>query len=428
MQTTHKLTRWCATLLLSTVFTFGCERKPEDLEQWRNAEGGMEKLQEWAKSKEESNAVRARAVQILIEENNSNQIPALLDGVKDAEAKKAIVKAAIETTEKLWAAQDQPELTEEMKKKGVQMKVGASKAVQGVETAYYLYPYATGEDQKKLENILGEWLSKDHELRRQLSTRITLEQVLPRSGDKGFEGMMLWFKEHKNPGNLADAIRQHGDEKTKKRFAEVILERAMADHPDINPQLRVIIEKTEDPAIVPYLEKAMDDPNTPGPVADAMMDTYIRIKGPASTTKLNELVAKRKDIMRSVAFTRLIEVRGEAGVIQASNALPLEIDAYATEGDNTLGKDADYLCNIIESELKKSHKIEDPKPVIEKMLKSSRWPAQAIAMHCAKMKKWSDWKPAIEELTESKQLVPGWSDQETSLGDIAKEVIASFES
>lgn len=427
MRSTGKLNRWCIALLLSTTFAFGCERKPEDLEKWRNAVGGMEKLQEWASSKKESAAVRARAVQILIEQNKLNEIPEILEKVKDPEAKKAMVSAAVESTEKLWAEQDFPRMTDDLKKQLAEGKAfKPSKAVQGVEAAYYLHPYAEGEQQQKLEAILGEWLSEDHELRRQLSSRLTLEQMLPRAGKKGFDGLLVWFKDSKNPSTIADNIRQYGDDEVKKKFANVILERAMAEHPNLDPQLRVIIEKTEDPVIVPYLEKAMDDPNTPGPIADAMMDTYIRIKGPTSTAKLGELVEKRTDVMRSVAFTRLIEVRGEAGVTQAANALPLEVDNYPTQGDNTLEKDAAYLCNIIQTELKKTHKIDDPKPVVKKMLESSRWPAQAIAIHCAEKFKWSDWKPALEELASSEQLVPGWGEEGTTLGSIAKNAAANL--
>lgn len=427
MQSTGKLNRWCIALLLSTTFALGCERKPEDLEKWRNAVGGTEKFQEWALSKKESTAVRARAVQLLIEKNESNAIPEILDKVKEPEAKQAMVDAAVESTEKLWAEQDFPRMNDELKKQLAEgTKFKPSKAVQGVETAFYLHPYTEGENQQKLEAILGEWLSEDHELRRQLSSRLTLEQMLPRAGQKGFDGLLAWFKESQNPSTIADNIRQYGDDEVKKKFAQVILERAMAEHPDINPQLRVIIERTEDPTIVPYLEKAMDDPRTPGPIADAMMDTYIRIKGPTATAKLGELVEKRKDVMRSVAFTRLIEVRGEAGVTQAANALPLEVEAYNTQGDNTLEKDAPYLCNIIQTELEKTHKVKDPKPVVKKMLESSRWPAQAVAIHCAEQFKWSDWKPAIDELSSSQQVVPGWGEDGTTLGDIAKQASANL--
>ena len=71
-------TRLLIALATSSLLLGACERKPEDLEQWRNAKGGMEKMVEWAKSKEESQAVRERAVQILMEEGQALKIQQLL--------------------------------------------------------------------------------------------------------------------------------------------------------------------------------------------------------------------------------------------------------------------------------------------------------------------------------------------------------------
>lgn len=424
--TSSTLARWCGVLLIATVFTFGCERKPEDLEQWRNAQGGMEKMQEWAMSKKESAAVRARALQILIEKDKITEIKPIMEAVKDDAVKAEMVTAGLKTAEELWATQDYPTVTEDMKDKNTQMNVGDLKSVRGIEAAYFLQPYASDAQKKQIEVMFAEWLSKDHELRKQLSSRTSLGQLVPMAGAKGMDGMMVWFESTKEPSKVADAVRQYGDDKTKERFTKAILERAMKDHPNISQQLLVIIAQLEDEAIVPYLERAIDDSKSPGPLADAMMDTYIRIKGPASTAKLNELVAKRQDVMRSVAFTRLIEVRGEAGVIQGATALPLELEAYPTTGDNTLEKDAAYMCNIIKSELEKTHKVKDHKPVVKKMLDSSRWPAQAIAIQCAKQEKWADWKPAIEALVESQQIVPGWGVEGTTLGSIAQDTATSL--
>ncbi len=435
MQSTSRLARWrraviCIAFSLATVCSLGCERKPEDLEQWRNAQGGMEKMKEWAESKEESTAVRVRALQILIEQDQLPEVSQVLKSVKDEEVKKAMVAMAVKTSKEMWAADDYPKMPKDPKAKAkdgeLNFAVGNSKAIKGMETAYFVYPHASDAQKKELQPIFAEWLSADHELRGKLSERVTLPQVLPMAGEKGFDGIMVWFESSKTPSVIADAVEQYGDDKTKELFTKAIYERAMKEHPNVNQQLVVIIAKLTDKSILPYLERAIDDPQSPGPLADSMMDTYIRIKGPAATSKLNELVTKRKDIMRSVAFTRLIELRGEAGVTQGATALPLEIEGYATEGDNTLEKDAPYMCNIIDSELEKSHKVKDHKPVVKKMLDSNRWPAQAIAIHCAEMNKWSDWKPTIEALAESKQVVPGWGEEGTTLGDIATQAAAKL--
>ena len=424
--TTNAARLMAGALVISSLLALGCERKPEDLEQWRNAKGGVEKIQEWALSKKESPAVRARAVQMLIEEDQANKATEIIAKTKDEEAKKAMVSAAIETIEAFWAAQDQPVVTDSMKS-GEPVKVGGEmKTVRAVEAAYYLHPYAEGAEQKKLEAILAEWLSKDHELRQQLSSRVKLEQLLPRSGPQGFDHIMLWFPTHPNPGTFAASLREYGDEETKKRFAEAIYERAMKEHPNLDKQLQVVVMETDNEAIVPYLERAIDDDKAPGDMVDLMMDAYVRIKGPAATSKLDELVSKRSDVMRSVAFTRLIELRGEAGVTRAANALPLEVEAYPTEGDYTFAKDAPYLCNIIDTELQTTHQVEDEKPVLKKMLTSSRWPAQVIAMECARKNKWADWKPEIEALAGNEQVVPGWSEEGATVGSIAQAIAAEL--
>ena len=406
----------CAVSLL----VLGCERKPEDLEKWRNAEGGMEKMQQWAKSSEEPLPVRKRAVQILVEEGESNELPALLDDVKDEQVRAELVGAVIPAIEKMWAKQDFP-TQKEVEESGGRLKVGASKAVQAVDAAYFLQPYATGEGKQKLEAILADWISKDHELRDQLSQRTTLGQILPRAGDKGFEGMMTWFASTQKPSIVARTIRKYADDATKDKFAKVVMERANKEHPDLSKQMQVVIVETNSKELLPYLERIIKDESSPGPLADAAMDAYVRIQGPLATGFLGELVKNRQDRMRSTAFTRLLELRGEPGLLQAVNALPLETDAYPTEGRYTLENDSKYYCNIAESELKKQG-VEDIKPIMERMLKMNRWPAQVIALRCVETNKWSDLKPQVAELEESDQPVPGWGEEGTTVGDIAEDV------
>jgi len=408
-------------LLASMSFALGCERSVEDVEKWRNAKGGMDKMVTWAKSSEEPMPVRKRALRVLIEQDEILKLQPLFDGMKDSPEKEALVSEAVVVIDEMWKKQDFPKMSDELKEKGGQVKVsGDSKAVIAKDAAYYMQPFAKGEDQKKLETILADWLAEDHKLRSQLG-RTTLTQVLPRAGQKGFDGMMKWFAEQKEPAALADAIREHADDKTKERFAKVIVEKANKEHPNISKQFQVVILKTEDPVILPYLERAIKDPESDGLLADACTDAYIKIQGPKATALLNELVKTRKDLMRSVAFTRLIELRGTAGVTQAVNSLPLEAEGYATEGKYTFEKDSAYLCNVIKSELEKKD-IKDIKPTIERMLSNKRWPSQVLAMRCIEQNKWADLKPKVEEFKEDKTVVPGWGEEETTVGDIAEEI------
>lgn len=423
-----KLVRLVALMVLLSFggLTLGCERSVEDVEKWRNAKGGMEKMVTWAKSGEEPMPVRKRALRVLIEQDEILKLQPLFSEMKDGPDKEALVSEAVVVIDEMWKKQDFPKMSDEVKSKGGQIKVsGDSKAVIAKDAAYYMQPFAKGEDKKKLETILADWLSEDHKLRSQLG-RTTLTQVLPRAGDKGFDGMMKWFAEQKEPGMLAAAIREHADDKTKEKFAKVILEKANKEHPNISKQFQVVILETENPVILPYLERAIKDPNSDGLLADACMDTYIKIQGPKATSLLNDQVKNRKDLMRSVAFTRLIELRGTAGVTQAVNSLPLEAEGYATEGKYTFEKDSTYLCNVIKSELEKKD-IKDIKPTVERMLTNKRWPSQVLAMRCIELNKWKDLAPKVEELKDDKTVVPGWGEEETTVGKIAEDVIAALD-
>ena len=43
-------------------------------------------------------------------------------------------------------------------------------------------------------------------------------------------------------------------------------------------------------------------------------------------------------------------------------------------------------------------------------------------MRCVEANKWADLKPTVEALAEDTQPVPGWGDEGTTLGDVAKEI------
>ena len=68
-------------LLASMSFALGCERSVEDVEKWRNAKGGMDKMVTWAKSSEEPMPVRKRALRVLIEQDEILKLQPLFDGI-----------------------------------------------------------------------------------------------------------------------------------------------------------------------------------------------------------------------------------------------------------------------------------------------------------------------------------------------------------
>ena len=143
-------------LLASMSFALGCERSVEDVEKWRNAKGGMDKMVTWAKSSEKPMPVRKRALRVLIEQDEILKLQPLFDGMKDSPEKEALVSEAVVVIDEMWKKQDFPKMSDELKEKGGQVKVsGDSKAVIAKDAAYYMQPFAKGEDQKKLETILA---------------------------------------------------------------------------------------------------------------------------------------------------------------------------------------------------------------------------------------------------------------------------------
>lgn len=408
-------------LLIAVSLAFGCERTPEDLEVWRDAEGGYEKISDWAKSPEEPMPVRVRAVQILIEEAQPNEVGMILDEVEPATAEK-MANEAKPTVESLWQKQDFP-TQEEIEEGGGTMQVSGSVAVVGKDAAYFLQPYASGEAKEAYEAILTEWMSADQELRNQLGAT-TLGQIAPRAGDEGLDAMMGWLKETDRPALVAAKIRENADDDVKAAVAKVISDRAMEAHPEISNELEVAILETEDPAIVPYLEKALRDKESPPALADAAMDTYIKVQGVKGTPLFAELVRDRQGLMRSVAAQRIVELRGKAGLLAAANALPLDAEGYSDEEDDGLGKMVEIFCNFMSTEMKKQD-VESIDDVLGRALESDRWPTVAIGLQCARTVGAKSLKPKVEALTSNRTSLPKWGEDQT-IGGLAKEVAAEL--
>ncbi len=444
-------TRLLIALATSSLLLGACERKPEDLEQWRNAKGGMEKMVEWAKSKEESQAVRERAVQILMEEGQALKIQQLLSDMKEGPERVKLAAVTVPIIEGLWAANDLPVIDKEAaKENGGTAKVsGGEKSIAAVEAAYYMHPFVSDADKAKLSKIFASWMSADQEIRNQLLD-VTLGQMLPLAGPEGMASMMTWFKTDKNPGQIARTIREYADDDTKAAFAKVVAEVANERHPEIDGQLSVVILETQDEAIVPYLKRALADPESPDLIISDAFDGLSRIQGAKATPYFAQAVGSMRGMRRWVAATQLISLRGEAGIKQVPTALPLEVDQYDAGGEERLETNSTYFCNLAKSELalniaqKKDPEVKTRdlkerteaitknadaamkqlEPIVSGMLDSPRWTAQALGVRCAEVHELSALKPKVEALSESKQILPGWGD--TTLGDFAAKVAAAL--
>ena len=345
-------TRLLIALATSSLLLGACGRKPEDLEKWRNAKGGMEKMVEWAKSKEESQEVRERAVQILMEERQSIMLQQLFSDMKEGPEREQLAAVTVPIIESLWASNDLPVIDREAAKaSGGNAKVeGGEKGIAAVEAAYYMHPFVPEADKPKLSKIMASWMSTDQEVRNQLMD-VTLGQMLPLAGPEGMDGMMAWFKSEKKPGQIARIIRDHADDKTKAAFAKVVAEVAEERHPEIDAELSTVILETNDEAIVPYLQRALEDPESPDIIVSDAFDGLTRIQGARATPYFAKAVGNMRGMRRWVAATQLISLRGEAGIKQIPTALPLEVDRYDADGDERLEMNSTYYCNLAKSEL-----------------------------------------------------------------------------
>jgi hypothetical protein len=416
-----KRLKMLSIVALSMLFvSTGCERTPEDVEQWRNAKGGMEKMQQWAESSEEPKPVRIRAVEIMVAEGAANAMQPTLDSIDDKELRAEMVDAVVPIVEEMWSKQDMPKMSDEIKAKGGRMATGNSDSVEAKDAAYYLQPYAEGEQRKKLEAILSEWMSTDWQLRNKLG-RTTLGQIAPRAGDKGAENLVLWLKEAVQPHIVITMIDKYCTDEEKEQAAIALRERAEEAHPKINASLETALLTFEHKELAPYLKKAATDPNSPNTLIDGAMDALVRIEGERAAPFFSDLVKNEKGLLRWVSATRLVEVMGKPSFTYVATGLPVEMDTYPSSDEASLRDDTQYFCKMYHGEMNDAG-ISSVSDQIARGLASSRWPARVLGLQCARVFKSTDLKDAVSELTSDTQSVPGWG-EETSVGDLATEVL-----
>ena len=404
--------------VLMLAISLGCERKPEDLEVWRYAQGGYEKLAGWVGSAEEPLPVRERGVQILIEERQVNQVGQILDGMEDAATRAALADAALKTVETMWDAQDHPQMSAEVKEKGGQIAVGDSKTVIAKDAAYFLQPHASGAAKEKYEAMLAEWISAEQDLRTQLGST-TVGQILPRSGAAGLKSALVWLNDTAKPAAVQRQILEFSkDEKTSAAMAEVLVKRAEKDFPEISNELEVALLENTSTKVVPFLKKAITTEGAPTRIQDGFMDAIVRIQGDKSTSFFSDLVRGQKGLMRWVAAQRLIEIRGKAGILAAANSLPLEYEAY--DGED-VANEMEITCNFVSTEMVKLE-VKDISDVLKRALKSDRWPVQALGLKCVDVAKVSALKGDVEALKSSKTAVANWGKENSTIGAIATQV------
>ena len=413
------MTKKLGALLIAACIAaaFGCERKPEDLEVWRTSEGGYEKMSEWARSAEEPAAVRVRAVQILIEEHQPNEVGVILEELGDEALRKQMVDAARPTVQAMWDKKDWPVIEDGAS--GLVKVEGRSESVGAKDAAYFLQPHADGESKAAYEAILAQWMSQDQDVRDQLGNT-TLAQIAPRAGAQAVPMMLKWLEVTKSPSVVVDKITQatadDPNEEITAALATAIAKRCEAEHPELSPQTEVAMLKVQHKNLVPYLERAIMDDKSPTKLLDAVMDSYTRIMKDRAAPLFSKLVAEKSGLLRWVSATRLIEIRGKAGALAAAQALPLEADTYSEPEDDSFEKESEIFCNFVNSELK-SQDV-DAVPLVKQFLGSNRWPVRVLGVRCAKTTDAKALKDDLLAMKKDKTYLPGWGDK-TTLGELA---------
>lgn len=406
----------CMIALL--IFTAGCKRTPEDLEKWRNAQGGMEQLIEWASSSSEPVDVRIRAFQILIEEGHSAAVPRALDRIEDQVQRQEIATAIMPSIEEMWAAQDQPQFTQELREQGGDIMVGPSKTIDAKDALYRLYPYFSPDAQTRTQEILREWMSDEQELRTQLGDA-TIPMLLPLAGPGAAELLSDWIKETYDPRKLADELREYASDDDHLVIDKAVAELALSEHPDLRRETQHAVVGAKSPGINPYLEQAIMDPAISGELLQASIDTYGEVNGADSVEFFARVVAEKQGVLRWAAANSIIDAKKVQGLVDLGRALPTDTGAYTSSPPDFLNRRITQICNYIATIIEREG-IEDYESAIGETLALGTWPAQLLGIQCAARHDVKSLKEEISKLGTSRQQIPAWGERKT-LGQLARE-------
>jgi len=436
------------------VAALGCERTPEDVEKWRNAQRGMEKMQEWATSSSEPMDVRVRSIQIMVEQNNPTLVDTTLKEIEDEETRSKLAGRAAETVLELWEKGEPPTLDEETKDKGGRVKIqSGSPAIVAKDAAYYLIPHTEGETQQKLREILVEWLSSSWRVRNEAG-KTNLGQLLPRAGDEGIERSLRWLEETDDFYKVTSLLRKHAGDNTRAKIADIVRTKAEDQHPDLPDGLLAAVVNTEHESILPYLKRAITDPKSSPEMVDQCMEALKRIQGPKSTQFFSKVIRTQPGNLRWAAVNDLIKIRGKAGILTAAKSLPLDKEEYEKEAEQgkSFAENAGWFASFTVGEMISSD-VSSIAGVLIRSLESDGWPVRVLglmttsrAVTCATKPKecgegkqarsetqdligddWSELQGAVSKLTSSRETIPAWNETKT-IGDLAGDILEAMKS
>ncbi len=409
-------------LVASFALVLGCQRTPEDLEEWRDARGGMEQLAEWAGSDRESMPVRIRALQIMIEEGAGEQVTRVLDRVEDPEVRQDLADGAMGGVETLWAADDIPEFTEELRAGGGAIAIGQS--AQAKDIAYHLYPYLGPEQKERAHEIFREWMREEQEFRTQIG-QARIPMLLLRAGDGAIELLKPWIMTAHDPREVVAQLRQNVTEESEHRVIDAaVAERATEEHPDVSRELQHAVVGAETDAIVPYLEKAIMDPAITGDFLQGSLDTLVEVHGEDAGDFLARVVEERDGVLRWAAANALIDARDDRGMVDIARALPTDASAYDAGADDSLKRYTTQICNYYGIAVER-RELEDHQDSLRAVLEQDTWMAQTLFLLCAARTGASELMEEVAGLKGNRTQLPRWGERMT-VGQLATQVEAAL--
>jgi len=425
-------------LSLATAVLFGgCERSKEDLENWRNAKRGMEKMQTWAASPDEPMEVRIRALEIMVEQYNPSTASETLKQVDDKEDRSKLEKGIVDKVESMWKTGDYPTVDKLRQEMGVD--TGADQlsfeiplpgpgqvqsfyeGVKAKDAAFHLIQTVQQKKQKeRLQNILADWLSKEWRLRNQVG-KVTLAQIVPYAGPEGEKHAMKWLQQTDDFSTVSRALIDNGDDELRGKVTDVLVERAREQTPEVSDKLAAAIIKAEHPNAIPFLKEAVQKGYFSPTLMDGSMDSIRKVEGPKSTDFFVGLIETRTGPLRWAAVNDLILARGKSGVLSAAFSLPLDAEEYASTDEGRFQDDANWFGNFVASEAENWDG--DLNSTVTRLLESERWPARVLGLAVVQSAELTELKSKVESMSGDSQTIPGWKEQKTVgalAGDVAK--------
>lgn len=409
-----------AVLITALTFSVGCERSPQDLEDFRTSHG---QLVDWAKSESEPMPVRIRAVQILVEEGFFDRLPAVFDDLEDDEVRATLANEAMPAVEALWQAQDVPELTDEMREGGARLEIQDYKTTRAVDSLYRLAPHLTGDAKERSEEILQEWMSRDQELRTQLANT-SIPLLLPHAGEGAIEKLSDWIVDTYDPYQLVSDLRRRASDEAHLVIDAAVVERARAEHPELSMELRKSVNEAESEAIVPYLQEVIVDDQVDDEFFQIAINVIRDVLGQEAPSVLIEAVEYHKGPRRWATATNIVDVAGVAGLVTIAEALPTGGDGYQSERDDYVQSRFTYICNHTATLIDREEIDADPDSVAA-LLAGEQWPSRVLGTRCAARMNLTDFHEKIAKLGSDRTQIPLWGERK-QVGQYAREISAAL--